>query len=223
MRLIGLFAALAVSVSAWGMSASAQSEFFNWPAVDEYAIPDARLSSVIGQARSEEEDARQRAREAQIVAGQARRLVGLRSAIGRGPLPVTIGDGVTASAVAYGDQGGAQLGTVSWNSGASLTGHLDSATGEYTPSPESSLSAFRGWVWGLENATPTPMTGRYEFDNGDTFLGSYNTGSNASGVYRSADGERVFVGTINFELGGFYPVQGYMEDRTEKKVLAVVR
>lgn len=125
------------------------------------------------------------------------------------------------SAVPYGDDGGAMFGELSWANGAKLTGVVNNGMGEYEPAPESSLRRFSGWVWGVTNPVPVPMRGEFEFRNGERFTGSYNAGSNASGVYVSADGERRFVGEIDFEAGSYRPMRGQLEDR-RGRVLAVV-
>lgn len=192
-----------------------------WPQPDPYAIPDARLRDVLASAK---EDARKAASEAHAggrAAGQARRITGLRNAIGRGPQPQIIGDGVVMSAVPYGDDGGTMFGELAWANGGKFVGVVSSAIGEYVPPTESALARFSGWVFGPAQSAPTPMTGEFEFKNGERFTGSFNAGSNASGIYVSADGERRFVGTIDFLAGSYRPMKGQLEDR-RGRLLAVV-
>lgn len=200
--------------------AAAQSSLyptqFAWPATDPQAIPDARLGDIISEARREADESAGQASEGRAAAGQARRLVAVRSAIGRAPQRVIVGDGVVMAAVPYGDAGGEMFGTLAYSSGAAFTGSVNSSIGEYSGAPESSISRFRGWVYANE-----PMTGVFEFKNGETFTGSILAGSNASGIYVSADGDHRFVGIVDFTGGAFRPVRGQVEDRRHH-VLAVI-
>jgi len=190
---------------------------FEWPQTDPHAIPDARLNCVIQSARDDAREAEGKARAGHGVAGQAERVTGLRIAIGRGPQPITVADGVVMKAVPWGDAEGAQLGTLTWTDGAVLTGAVSQSLGVFKPAPESSLKEFRGWMYFND-----PATGVFEFKTGERFTGSYNAGTNASGVYESADGSRRFIGEIDFDGGSFLPVVGQVYDRSGK-VIAVVR
>lgn len=218
-----LIFALCFSVVSASHGALAQAELFperfEWPSEDPSTIPDARLGDDLEQARGEAREAAQRAREARLVAGQARRLVALRETVGRGPQATTIGDGVVMRAV---DAGAGLRGTVEWADGSILTGAVAAGLGDFEPSPESALSEFEGWVYGTTAPIPTPMTGVFLFKSGDQFTGSYNAGTNARGVYVSSSGDRRFVGEVNFEAGGYLPIRGQVED-SRGRVLAVVR
>lgn len=197
------------------------SRTFEWPSVDPHAIPDARLRNVLASATEEARQAADYSRQGTTAASQARRLVGIRTAIGRGPQPQTVGDGVVMAAVPYGDEGGSVFGELTWANGATLTGALSVSMGAYDPPIESSVQRFTGFVWGATNPVATPMTGHFDFKSGDSFLGSYRTGHNAIGVYASADGSRRFVGEIDFSAPAFRPLRGNLMDR-DGRTLAVV-
>ena len=146
-------------------------------------------------------------------AAQTKRLVGIRSTIGRGPKPVTVADGTVVFAVPYGNTAGTLYGTITYANGASLIGVVGDGTGVYTADEFSGLSEFRGWVWGAASSSPVPMTGIFDFKNGESFTGSYLTGTNAIGIYSSNDGNRLFVGEIDFQGGAIRPIKGIMQDR----------
>lgn len=219
--LVVVAGAIALASSAYSSLAQDFSRTFDWPAVDAQAIPDARLREVLASAIAEARQASEYSRQGEAAASRASRLVRLRSAIGRGPQPQTVGDGVTMAAVAYGDQGGAMFGDLLWASGAKLTGALTESMGEYIPPEESSVRRFAGFVTGTTNPDATPMTGEFEFKTGDRFLGSFMTGRNAIGIYSSADGGLRFIGEIDFSAPAFRPLRGNLLDR-QGNTLAVV-
>lgn len=199
-------------VLALGLATPAAAQF-EWPVSDPTRIPDVRIAPYVDAARDDAREAGQRAREGEAAAGQARRLVGLRSAVGRGPKPITVADSVVRSAVEY---DGFLKGSLTWETGAVFTGDLSGMTGVSEPEPESALSAFSGTMYGA-----WPMTGVFTFRNGDEFRGRYNAGSNASGIFTEAGSQRRFIGIIDFEAGGYRPLRGYVVDR-RGQLLAVV-
>lgn len=221
-RVVAAF--FAMTLAAVGSPSLSQdfSRSFDWPNVDDQAIPDARLRDILIAAVDEAEQAAEYSRQGISAASRANRLVRVRSAIGRGPQPQIVGDGVTMSAVAYGDEGGSMFGELAWASGATMTGALSQSMGEYRPPLESSVQRFTGFVFGTTNPDAVPMTGDFEFKTGDHFVGSFNTGRNALGVYASADGALRFVGEIDFYTPAFRPIRGNLLDRNGR-TLAVVR
>lgn len=208
MRALILVCALAAS---FPVPAFAQ---FAWPDADTGSLTDAGLTSDIQIARGDAQAAEREARIGDASAGQARRTIALRSALGRGPEPERVSDGLTRLFVR--DEG-VMLGTLTWESGVRFTGDLSEMFGVYEPEPDSQLLRFSGW---LQRARP--MTGVFEFRNGDEFRGQYNLGSNASGTYTEAGGERHFIGLIDLSAGVYRPLRGFVEDR-RGRVLAVVR
>ena len=196
--------------------------FLVWPEDQPGVIPDARLYERVRAARQEAHEASGRASDAQAVAGQARRRLAARRMIGRSARPQMIDDETIMTAVPYASEQGPMLGVVTYPDGANMTGEFGSDLGIYDPAPESAMTAFNGWVFGAASAYPQPMTGVFEFKNGERFIGSYLAGSNARGVYRSSDGQRRFVGEIDFTGGRWRPVAGIVEDR-RGRLLAVVR
>lgn len=123
------------------------------------------------------------------------------------------------TATTYDGERGPMLGHVSYPSGAGMIGLFGPDIGLYTASPESLLSDFSGWVYGATSSNPQPMDGIFSFRNGYSFTGQENGGI---GIYATADGERRFVGKIDFEHGSFRPLVGILEDR-RGRLLATVR
>lgn len=197
-------------------------EHFEWPQEQAMVIPDLRLSSTITDARNEAKEARSRARDGWREAGRAKRREAVRRAVGLGAKPILVDNEtvMTASPVRPRDMS-YTLGSMAYPNGAHMLGGFGPDIGIFTGDPTSSLKEFRGWVYGAKTATPTPMTGVFEFKNGESFSGSYNTGSNAIGIYLSVDGSKQFVGVIDFHGASWIPLQGVLETKSGK-VLAVI-
>ena len=186
---------------------------FDWPATQAGVIPDLRLSDVLRDARNEAREAQGRSREAQQAAGQARRRAGLRGFVGLGAQPVTVDSGTVMRAVSYHGSDGPMLGEISYASGATMTGVFGPNLGVFVSAPESPVAEFRGWVQSAASAHPYAMVGVFHYRNGERFSGCYCAGNNARGVYEAADGQRRFVGTIDFTGDRPRPLQGIVEDR----------
>lgn len=212
--------ALALGVTATGLSAAPPlfDNAFAWPESVANVIPDARLADIVRTGRESARAASERADVARRASGQAKRLAGLKGAFGIGAKPTTIDDDTVAI---VNRNGYGEFGTVQFPSGASFTGEVGQGEGRYAPSPESVLSAFTGWVFGVGSAGPRPTEGVFEFKTGDSFTGTLS-GSQARGIYMSADGSRRFVGTLIVESSMPRPVAGIVEDRN-RRLLAVVR
>lgn len=217
--LVALVAAFGVTVAG---SPADIVEHFEWPKAQADSIPDLRLSPIISSARSEAREAAARSRDAQRTTGQAHRRKAIKGAVGLDAKPVTIDSGTTMTADEF--PSGNQrylLGTITYPSGAIMEGAFGPDIGTFTPSSESPLSRFRGWVYGAGTSAPVPMVGIFDFKNGEKFSGSYNTGRNARGIYYSSDGSMQFVGEIDFHGATWVPLRGVLESRSGN-VLAVV-
>lgn len=213
-------AALAYGLAITGAIAAPPlfSNSFEWPETDPSAIPDARLTDVVGAGREAARAASERASAARRASGQAKRLAGLKSVLGVNAKPMTVDDQTVAT---INRNGFGTFGTVQFPSGAVFIGEVGQGEGRYAPSPESKLTAFSGYVWGVETAYPRPIEGIFEFKTGESFTGTLS-GSEARGIYLSADGMRRFVGTMIVEADSPRPVAGIVEDRN-RGLLAVVR
>lgn len=223
MKALSLLVALAIaSGTTITGSPTDITEHFEWPEAQPGAIPDLRLSPTISDARSEAREALSRARDAQRAVGQAHRREAIKGAVGLGAKSVTVDSGtiMTADEFPPGNHN-YLLGTIAYPNGAAMEGAFGPDIGIFTPPDESSLERFRGWVYGARTATPVPMVGIFDFKSGESFSGSYNTGSNASGIYSSSDGSRQFVGEIDFHGAIWTPVRGVLESKSGS-VLAVV-
>lgn len=194
---------------------------FEWPATQAGAVPDLRLSDVLRDARSEAREAQGRSREAQQAAGQARRRAALRGFVGLGMQPVTVDSGTVMRAVPYHWNDGPMLGEISYATGATMTGVFGPNLGVFISAPESPVAEFRGWVQSAASAHPYAMVGVFHYRNGERFSGCYCAGNNARGVYQAADGQRRFVGMVDFTGENPRPLQGIVEDR-QGRLLAVV-
>lgn len=119
----------------------------------------------------------------------------------------------------YGDV----LGSITYSTGAVLTGAFGSDVGVYIGGPESPLNRFSGWVWGTSSPTPQPRDGVFEWNNGNSFAGSIiGDGSESRGVFTEAGAGRRFVGTIDLSQVDARPVRGQVESGSGE-LLAVVR
>lgn len=221
--LLALLTVIAFAVPAYGQVAAPTSVPFEWPTVQANAIPDQRLSRSVSEARAEARDAAGRARSGERAAAQAKRLQAVRSAVGTGAHPVTIGDEtvMTANEIDMGSGVKSAFGTVTYPTGASMVGEFGPDVGIYSPDRSAVLKSFRGWVWGAQTPSPVPMIGIFEFRNGDSFSGGHS-GRSARGIYSSADGQKRFVGEVDFNGGTYLPVNGILEDG-QGKLLANVR
>jgi hypothetical protein len=212
--------ALALGFAATGLTAAPPlfDNAFAWPESDANAIPDARIADTVRTGREAATAALNRAATARRLSGPAKRLAGLKVAFGLNGKPTTVDDDTVAT---VNRNGYGTFGTVKFPSGASFTGEVSQGEGRYTPSPESVLTAFTGWVFGVGTANPHPSEGVFEFKTGDSFTGTLS-GSQAHGIYMAADGSRRFVGTMIVDSASPRPVAGIVEDRN-RRLLAVVR
>lgn len=197
-------------------------EHFAWPEEQASAIQDLRLSPTISDARNEAKEARSRARDGWREAGLAKRREAVRGAIGLGAKPAIVDNDtiMTASTMRPGDMS-YTLGSMTYPSGAHMQGGFGPDIGIYTGDELSPLREFRGWVYGARTSRPIPMTGIFEFKNGESFVGSYLAGSNASGIYTSADESRRFVGVVDFDSVPWTPLRGVLENKAGK-ILAII-
>ena len=197
-------------------------EHFEWPEEQSSAIPDLRLSSTITGARNEAKEARSRARDGWREAGLAKRREAVRGVVGLGAKPATVDNDtvMTASTVRPRDMS-YTLGSMTYPNGAHMQGGFGPDIGIYTGGELSPLREFRGWVYDARTSTPIPMTGVFEFKSGESFAGSYMAGSNAIGIYTSADESRRFVGVIDFDSASWTPLRGILESKAGK-ILAVI-
>ena len=195
---------------------------FEWPQAQPGVIADLRVADDVRDARETARQATTRASEGRRAAGQAKRRAGLQGAFGIRPQRATVDDD-TEVALTRGTSEGAKLGSITYPTGATMTGAFGPDVGVYTGGPESPLRQFSGWVWGASTGTPRPIDGIFEWKNGDTFTGSITgDGSASQGVYVEAGGQRRFVGVIDLSQSEFRPVRGYLENGSSK-LLAVVR
>jgi hypothetical protein len=197
-------------------------DLFEWPADQEGVIPDARLFEDVEDAHSAAREALGRAGDGKAAARQAKMREGVGDFIGLGAKPMTIAGGTVMTAVPYDGEYGPMLGEVDYPSGARMVGLFGPDVGRFEASEVSALDEFIGWVWGATTANPAPADGVFRFRNGESFTGkTYNAGETGKGYYASADGERRFVGEIDFSGGYWRPVRGIVEDR-KKRLKAVV-
>ena len=152
---------------------------------------------------------------------QANVRTSLRGAIGLGGRPITIAAGTVMKAVPYNNERGPMLGTITYPSGASMTGLFGPDIGVYRASFTSSISEFFGWCFGATTSNPEPFDGQYRFRSGDTFVGT-RVADTFKGVYESADRSRKFIGSMLLETASPRPVNGVMQDG-RGHLLAVVQ
>lgn len=209
MRALIFAAALALTASGAGALAAADSPQFEWPTAEPGAIPDLRIAAAIKTARENARSATTRAEEGRRAAAQTHRHEALLGLVGAKPRSATIDDETVVTTAGINGRVG-RFGTITYDSGATLTGLIADGTGVYRASPESRLAQFSGWVFGATRSSPQPMDGQFNFRNGDTFVGSSGTGY---GVYTSANGETRFVGKVDFDNYPLRPVVGTLEDR----------
>ena len=188
------------------------TETFEWPEAQPNAIPDLRLSSITSEARSQAREALTRARDAQRATGQAHRRQALKGSMGLGAKPIIVDDEtiMTADEVKSGVNS-YLIGTISYPNGASMEGIFGPDIGTYKPSPDSPLESFQGWIYGSTTSNPIPMIGVFQFKNGESFVGSYNAGNNAIGIYYSPDKSIKFVGEMDLQSATRTPLRGTLE------------
>jgi hypothetical protein len=222
MRSMILAALLCVGAPAIAQDAPLIPASFEWPDAQPGAIPDLRINSDVHDARETARSATSRASEGRRAAAQEKRRAGLQGAFGIKPKRATTDD-ETEIAATRGTSNGATLGTVTYSTGATMTGAFGPDIGVYVAAPESPLRRFSGWVSGATGSAPAPCDGIFEWKNGDSFTGSITgSGSLSQGVYVEAGGNRRFVGVADLSESQFRPVRGYVEDGSGR-LLAVVR
>lgn len=222
MRLIFYVTLLCLSSTAVAQDAPLIPTLFEWPERQSDVIGDLRIRDDVSDARESARQATTRASEGRRAVGQAKRRAGLQGSFGIKPERATLG-GDTEVALTRGRSNGATLGTITYSTGAIMTGAFGPNVGVYFAEPESPLRQFSGWVWGAGSPTPRPMDGIFEWKNGDIFTGSITGDASASkGVYVKADGQFRFVGVIDLSQSQFRPIRGYLEGASGK-LLAVVR
>lgn len=218
MRIMLAIAILWAAGPAFAQDAPLIPATFEWPEAQPDAIPDLRVEESVRHARTSAREATTRASEGRRAAAATKRRIGLQGALGVKPQRATVDD-ETQMAVTR----GSPLGSITYPTGAILTGDLVAGLGTYQAYLESPLSRFSGWVFGAGSRSPRPIDGIYEWKSGDIFTGSMTGDASAStGVYVSADGQKRFVGVIDFSQTEFRPVRGYLETATGK-LLAVVK
>lgn len=191
--------------------AAQTADRFEWPDANPNVLPDARLGEVVESAKEAARQGADRAWEARKVALQARVKRSLRGAVGLGGKPTIIAAGTVMTAVPFNGEGGVRVGTVTYPSGASMTGAFGPDLGIYDASFTSSIAEFAGWCFGARTSSPDPMDGEYRFRSGDTFVGT-RSADTYEGVYESADHTRKFVGTMLLNTASPRPVRGIMKD-----------
>ncbi len=201
--------------------AAQTAENFEWPEANVNVLPDARLSTVVEDAKQAERQGADRAWEARKASMQAKVRTSLRGAIGLGGKPTIIAAGTVMKAVPYNGESGPMLGSISYANGASMTGVFGPDVGIYHASFTSSIAEFAGWCYGATTSNPQPTDGEYHLRSGDTFVGSRHA-DEYEGVYESADHSRKFVGTMLLNTALPRPVQGIMQDG-RGRLLSVVR
>ena len=219
-----LIFALAATIAVASSSASTEpppliATSFEWPVPNPNVIPDLRVTQAVGLARDSARQATTIASEGRRFAAMSRRRNALRGVVGLGPHPVTVAAGTTMIATPANGESGPLLGKITYPSGARFEGLLShgGARGVIDPSPESPLAAFSGDVGSASTPNPRPLSGIYSFRNDDTFTGG------GYGIYESADGERRFIGWIDFSQTNIRPAEGIMEDRRGRLLAVVVR
>lgn len=217
-RLIALAMLTAAATASAGYSTMGRG--FAWPEASAVAIPDVRLNDLIGEAKEAAQQAADRAQEGRRVAARAKRHSAVRGVIGLGAKPVTIDDGTVMTAVPFTGESGPMIGTVTYPSGASMVGAFGPDVGVYQASPESSNAEFDGWCYGARSSNPQPTDGEFTFKSGDVFVGT-RVADNFTGIYRSADGSREFIGEVLLNSSTPRPVQGIMRDGSGR-LLAVL-
>lgn len=200
----------ALLVSAVPCAAQTTADF-EWPQADANALPDARLSGTIADAKQAAREGADRAWQAHKVVLQADVRTSLRGAIGLGGRPTTIAAGTVMKAVPYNNESGPMLGRVTYPNGASMTALFGPDIGIYRASFTSSLSEFVGWCYGATTANPIPTTGEYRFRSGDRFVGTRDS-ETYQGIYESADHSRRFVGTMLLDTTSPRPIRGVLEN-----------
>lgn len=218
MRFMLIAVVLCLAVPVWAQDAPLIPATFEWPEAEPDAIPDLRVNDSVVRARETAREATTRASEGRRAAAATKRRAGLQSAFGVKPQRATIDDETEIAMTR-----GSPLGSTAYPTGATLTGDLSAGLGVYRGYPESPLNQFSGWVFNAGSGSPRPIDGIFEWKNGDVFTGSMTgDGSTSAGVYVSGDGERRFVGIIDFSQSEFRPVRGYLEN-AKGKLLAVVK
>lgn len=212
MRIMLAAAMLLVGTPTAGIAETPISSAFAWPETNPNVIADVRYRDVIARARKAETDAIGRARLGERLAGQARRRENIRNAFGNPSEPMTIDAGTVLTGFPYNTESGATLGVVKYPSGASMTGMFGPDEGIYIAAPEWTVREFSGWVYNARTSDPLPMEGVFSMKSGETFIGSLS-GDVAYGVYRTADGNRRFVGKFDVAHGSIQPLTGVVEDK----------
>lgn len=212
--------ALMATISSTAIAQIPISTEFQWPEEDAAVIPDARLSDLIRRAREAEQNALGRARAGERIASEAKRRERLKGFFGNDSKPQTIDAGTIMTAFPYDTESGFMLGVVTYPSGATMTGIFGPDEGRYVAPPESTVREFLGWVFNARTSSPSPMEGVFSMKNGDTFIGTI--GADADGIYRSAGGERRFVGKFDASHGSIQPLAGIMEDK-RGRLIAILR
>ena len=203
--------ALAAFLVSSAPCAAQTTDAFEWPQADANALPDARLTGTIADAKQAAREGADRAWQAHKMVLQANVRSSLRGAIGLGGRPTTIAAGTVMRAVPYNNESGPMLGSVTYPNGASMTGLFGPDIGIYRASFTSNLSEFVGWCYGATSSNPIPTTGEYRFRSGDRFVGTREF-ETYQGIYESADHSRKFIGTMSLNSAAPRPVQGIMED-----------
>ena len=96
------------------------AETFEWPEANETALPDARLSEAVADARIAAREGADRALQGRQVSMQAKVRTSLRGAIGLGGKPTIIAAGTVMKAVPFNNESGPMLGTVNYPNGAGV-------------------------------------------------------------------------------------------------------
>jgi hypothetical protein len=193
---------------------------FEWPASQPGTIADLRVENAVTQAEEMARRAETRAYEGRRAAAHARRREKVRGALGMQPHRATIDDDTEMAGTRYGN---GVLGSISYPSGATMTGLFGEDVGAYTAGPDSALGRFSGWVWDAQTDHPSCTDGIFEWQSGDTFTGSVaGKGGDTYGVYLEAGGQRRFIGEIDMSETSWRPLRGYVLD-AKGRLLAVVR
>lgn len=170
MRMIAA-AALLMTVAPAGAQEHSSGPAFEWPTARSGALADLRVRDDVTEAREAAGQAKTRAVEGRRAAAHAKRRAGVQGALGLTPKPAMVDDDTVVSPTrgrSYGDV----LGSITYSTGAVLTGAFGSDVGVYIGGPESPLNRFSGWVWGASSPTPQPRDGVFEWKNGNSFAGS---------------------------------------------------
>jgi hypothetical protein len=220
MRTILLAALFGFGSAAIAAEPSLVSPRFDWPASQPGAIADLRVKNAVTQAEESARRAETRAYEGRRAAAHARRRDKVRGVLGMRPHRAIIDDDTEMAGTRYED---GVLGSISYPSGATMTGLFGEDLGAYTGGPESALDRFSGWVWGAQTDHPSCTDGIFEWKNGDTFTGSVTgKGGDIYGVYLEAGGQRRFIGELDMSEASWHPLRGYVLD-AKGRLLAVVR